>query len=105
MALLSAALDRNFYTSRFYQIIIGVSVLLPALGLISFIVYKIFKKPLKGAFIKIKQKLPQGNHALRWCCRGHKDDGVRDEEQGDNENGCDDEIQLPDRIEHPELYT
>ena len=38
MALLSAALDRNGYASRFFQLITGVSVLLPALGLLGFVV-------------------------------------------------------------------
>ena len=105
MALLSAALDRNIHASRFFQIIIGVLVLLPALGLLSFVVYKLFKKPLQRAFVKIKEKLPQVK--LQWCCSGRKDDGVRDdqEEQGNADNGRDDDVQLPDRIVHPELYT
>ena len=107
MALLSAALDRNGHASRFFQvmIIIGVSVLFPALGLLSFVIYKLFKKPLKRAFVKIKEKLPQVK--LRWCCSGRKDDGVRDdqEEQGKPVNGHDDDIQFPDRIVHPEAYT
>ena len=105
-ALLSAILDRNLYASRFFQIIIGVSALLPAIGLLGFVVYKLFKKPLKRVFVKIKEKLPQVK--LRWCCcSGYKDDGVRDdqEEQGNPINGYDDDIQLPDRIVHPELYT
>ena len=91
MALLSAALDRNVYVSRFLQII-GVSALLPALGLLGFVVYKLFKKPLKRAFVKIKEKLPQVK--LRWCCSGRKDDGMRDEEQGNADNGRDDKVQL-----------
>ena len=105
MALLCAALDRNGYASRFFQVIIGVSVLLPALGLLGFVVYKLFKKPLKRVFVKIKEKLPQVK--LQWYCSGHKDDGVRDdqEEQGNADNGRDDDIQLPDQIVHPEVYT
>ena len=56
-------------------------------------------------FVKIKEKLPQVK--LWWCCSGRKDDGVRDdqEEQGNPVNGRDDDIQLPDRIVHPEAYT
>ena len=50
----------------------------------------------------IKQKLPRVE--LPFCCSGHKDDMARDEEQGNTDNGHD-EIQLPDRIVHPELYT
>ena len=107
MALLSAALDRNGHASFFFQVITGVSVLFPALGLLSFVICKLLKKPLKRAFVKIKEKLPQVK--LRWCCSGRKDDGVssRDdqEEQGNPINGHDDDIQLPDRIVHPEAYT
>ena len=105
MALLSAAIDRNKYASRFFQVIIGVSVLLPALGLFSFVIFKRFKKPLKRVFVKIKERFPQVK--LRWCCSEHKDDGVRNdqEEQGNPVNGHDDDIQLPDRIVHPEAYT
>ena len=84
MALLSAALDRNVYALGFFHIMTGVSALLPALGLLGFIMYKLFKKPLKRVFVKIKQ----------WCCCGHKDDGVGDEEQRIAENGRDDEVQL-----------
>ena len=75
VALLSAAIDRNVYALRCFHIIIGVSALLPALVLLGFVVHKLFKKPLKRAFVKIKEK-------LQWCCCGRKDDGVRDEEQG-----------------------
>ena len=80
-------------------------VLLPALGLLSFVMYKLFKKPLKRVFVKIKEKLPQVK--LQWCCSGCKDDGVRDgqEEQGNTDNGRNDDVQLPDQIVHPELYT
>ena len=104
MALLHAALDRNRYASRFFQVI---SALLPVIGLLGFVVYKLFKKPLKRVFVKTKEKLPQVK--LWWCCNGRtrKDDGVRDdqEEQGNPVNGHDDDIQLPDRIIHPEAYT
>ena len=103
MALLCAALDRNRYASRFFQVI---SALLPAIGLLGFVVYKLLKKPLKRAFVKMKEKLPQVK--LRWCCSGRKDDGVSsrdDQEQGNPVDGHDDDIQLPDRIVHPEAYT
>ena len=94
MALIVAALDRNIYASRFFQIVPVILGLLPAIGMLSFVIYKLFNKPLKEAFLKIKQKLPQVE--LRWCCSGCKDDGVRDEEQGNIDNGPDAEIQLPD---------
>ena len=35
----------------FFQIVAGVSVLFPALGLFSFVVYKLLKKPLKSVAI------------------------------------------------------
>ena len=105
MALLSAALDRNFYASPFFQIIVGISVLIPVLGLFSFVVYKLLKKPLKTVFILIKPTLPRvRSQLLLICCNGHKSDRARDEEQGST-NSDRDEIQLPDRIVHPELYT
>ena len=102
MALIVAALDRNIYDSHLFQIITVFLVLLPAIGMLSFVVYKLFNKPLKEAFIKIRQNLLQAK--LRWCCSGHKDDGVKDEEQGNIDEGADVVIQLPDRIVHPELY-
>ena len=103
MALIIAALDRNIYASRFFQIVTVILLLLPAIGMLSFVVYKLFNKPLKEVFIKIKQKLLQVK--LQWCCSGRKDNGVRDEEQGNIDDGPDAEIQLPDRIVHPELYV
>ena len=102
MALIFAALDRNIYASHFFQIITVMLVLLPAIGMLSFVIYKLFNKPLKEAFIKIRQKLLQAK--LQWCCSGHKDDGLRDEEQGNIDEGADAAIQFPDRIVHPELY-
>ena len=101
MALSSAALDRNFFAS-FFQIIIGLLVFSPALGLSSFIIYKVLKKPLTRAFVWIKQKLPQVKE--RWlmiCCKGREDGRAL----GGNTDSDRDEIQLPDRIEHPELYN
>ena len=52
MALLSAAIDRNKYASRFFQVIIGVSVLLPALGLFSFVIFKRFKNHSKEYLLR-----------------------------------------------------
>ena len=106
MALLSAALDRNFYVSLFFQIIIRLSTLTPALGLFSFVIYKLFKKPLKRVFIQVKQNLPHIKLCLLVnCCKRHTDDRARNEEQGNTDSDHDVELQLPDRIVHPELYT
>ena len=82
-------------------------VVTPALGLFSFIIYKLLKKPLRIAFVKIKQKLPPvKSRLLVICCKKHVDDRAQNEEQGNTINRDHDaEIQLPDRIVHPELYT
>ena len=106
MALLSVACDRNVYASPSFQIIIELLGLTPALGLSSFIVYKVLKKPLRRAFVQIKQKLPRVNlQLLVVCCKGKReDDRDQDKEQG-NIDDDHDEIELPDRIEHPELYN
>ena len=77
------------------------------LGLFSFVLYKLLKKPFKPVFVLIKQKLPQvKSQLLQICCTGHHGDSLRarGEEQGNTNNDCDD-IQLPDRVEHPELYN
>ena len=105
MALLSVAFDRNVYASPFFQIIIELLVFAPALGVSSFVIYKVLMKPLKRALVKIKQKLPRVNlQLLVVCCKGqHEGDRNQDEEQGDIDNNHD-ETKLPDRIEHPELY-
>ena len=67
----------------------------PAVGLFSFIIYKLLKKPLKIVFIVIKQTLLQIKQSLLTCCNGgHKDDRAQDEEQGNTESNCD-EAQLP----------
>ena len=84
IALLSIAIDRNLYGSRFFQIVIGILVLLPALGLFSFLVYILFRKPLKVAYIPIKQKIAQVKFRL-CCCSGDKNDGASDEEQGNTD--------------------
>ena len=105
MALSSAALDRNIYAVLLLQIVVGISTLIPVLGLFSFVIYKLLKKLLKPVFVLIKQKLPQvKSRLLLICCKGHVGDRVRDEEQGATDDDCD-EIQLPDRVVHPELYV
>ena len=99
VTLLSAVRDRNIYAFPFFVLIIGILALIPALGLYSFVIYKLLKKPLKIIFTSIKQKLPPVKQSLLTCCNRHKDDSAQDEEQGNH-----DEAQLPDRIVHPELY-
>ena len=79
--------------------------LMPALGLFSFVIYRLVEKPLKMIFTLVKQKLTPiiKQSLLATCCNGHKDDRAQDEEQGNIENNHD-EDQLPDRVVHPELY-
>jgi hypothetical protein len=98
LALLSAARDRNIFNFPFIRYIAAIFHLLPALGLYSFIAYKLLKKPLKT----VKRKLLLVNQSLRLVCKSHGGQEVH-EEEGDTENNLD-EIQLPDRIVHPELY-
>ena len=103
LALLSATLiGSNFYASPFYQIVKEVFTPIPALGLFSFVIYKLLKKPLKPVFSQIKYKLPQvRSWLLLICCKGHNSDGVRDEEQEGTNNDSD----ILDLIVNPELYV
>ena len=105
LALLSAAIDRNVNAAPFLRLIVEILRLMPALGLFSFVIYKLMKKPLKMIFTLVKQKLPPmiKRSLLTACCNGHKDDRAQDEEQGNVENNHN-EDQLPDRVVHPELY-
>ena len=103
LALLFAAIDRNINAIPYLRLFTEILRLIPALGLFSFVIYKLTKKPLKMIFTSVKQKLPQVKRSLLTCCNGHKDDRAQDEEKGNNENNHD-EDQLPDRIMHPELY-
>ena len=103
LAVLTAAIDRNIYAFPFFARITGILSLVPALGLFSFVVYKLLKKQLKIVFASVKQKLPLVKQSLLVCCDGHKDDRAQDEEQGNTKNNHDD-AQLPDRVVHPELY-
>ena len=58
-------LRQKLHTARFFQIVIGISVLPLALGYLSFVVNKLFRKPLKGALIMTKQKL-YPKFVLQW---------------------------------------
>ena len=104
LALFTAAIDRNIYVFPFLRFITGILSLIPAVGLFCFVIYELLKKPLKIVFTSVKQKLLLIKQSLLICFDGHKDDRAQDEEQGNTENCCD-EIQLPDRIIHPELYA
>ena len=103
LALLSATIDRNIYAVPYLRVIAEILRLIPALGLSSFVVYKILKKPLKFMLTLVKLKLQLVKQSLLACCSGQKDDTVQDEEHGSTENNHD-EAQLPDRVVHPELY-
>lgn len=104
-ALLSIMLDRSLYASTFLRVVMRTSILIPMLGLFSFIAYRLLKKQLKIVMGRIEQKLLQTKaQLLVICCNGRKND-ARDEEQGNTARNDHDEGQLPDRIVHPELYT
>jgi hypothetical protein len=93
-----------FFISLLSDIAIAaIFCLLPALGLYSFVAYKLLKKPLKNVFTSkpVKRLLLLVNQSLL-ACKGHGGQEVH-EEEGNTENNLD-EIQLPDRIVHPELY-
>ena len=51
LALLSAALDRNVYVSSSFALLTKILSLIPALGLFSFVVYKLMKSHLKSYFL------------------------------------------------------
>ena len=104
LAILSAAIDRNIIAFPSFRHIAEVLRLLPALGLFSFVIYKLLKKSIKLVLSPVKQKLQQVKQLLLICCNGHiRDDGAQDEEQENTENNHI-EAQLPDRVVHPELY-
>ena len=103
LALLSATIDRNIYAVPYLRITAEILRMIPALGLFSFVLYKLLRKPLEIIFTLVKRKLQQVKLSLLACCNGYKDDGAKDEEQGNNQNNHD-EAQLPDRVVHPELY-
>jgi hypothetical protein len=102
-AFLSAARDRNIFAFPIIRYITVILHLLPALGLYSFVAYKLLKKLLKNVFTSkpVKRLLLLVNQSLL-VCKGHGGQEVH-EEEGNTENNLD-EIQLPDRVVHPELY-
>ena len=82
LAILSAAIDRNINAFPSFRHIAEVLRLLPALGLFSFVIYKLLKKSIKLVLSPVKQKLQQVKQLLLTCCNGHiRDDGAQDEEQ------------------------
>jgi hypothetical protein len=103
VALLFAAGDRNIFDFPIIRYLTAILFLLPALGLYSFVAYKLLKKPLKHVFTSkpVKWLLLLVSQSLL-VCKGHGGQEVH-EEEGNTENNLD-EIQLPDRIVHPELY-
>ena len=101
LALSSAALDRNFYAFPFFRAWSEISSLVPALGLFSFVIYKLLKKQLKTLFASLKQKLPLVKQSLQTGCR---DGRAQDEEGQETAGNNHTQAQLPDRVVHPELY-
>ena len=103
LALSSAALDKNVYAFPFFRAWSGLLSLVPALGLFSFVVYKLLKKQLKTLFASLKQKLPLVKQSLRTGCRDGRS-RAEDEEGQETAGNNHTQAQLPDRIVHPELY-
>ena len=105
MTFLYTTLDRNIYVLPFFRYISGISAMIPALGLFSYVVYRvIFKRPLKKVILLIKQKLPQLKSKIlsvrinrrSQAQAGNVEHGLSTYETND---------QLPDRVVCPQLYT
>ena len=74
--------------------------MIPALGLYSYVVYRvIFKKPLKKAILLLKQKLPPLKSKILSVCINRRENG------GAQAGNVELNDQLPDRVERPQLYT
>ena len=108
IAFLSTALDKNIHALPFFRYISVISAIIPALGLFSYIVYRvIFEKPLKKAILLLKQKLPQLKSKILPVCINRRRDGGAQAGNVEQGNAYHNEIndQLPDRIVRPQLYT
>ena len=100
MAFQYTALDRNIYALPFFRYISVISAIIPALGIYSYIVYRvIFKKPLKKAILLLKQKLPRLKSKILPVCINRRGNG------GAQAGNVELNDQLPDRVERPQLYT
>ena len=104
MAFLYTALDKNIHALLFFRYISVISTIIPALGLYSYVVYRvIFKKPLKKAILLLKQKLPRLKSKILPICINRRGNGGA--QAGNVEQGNEFNDQLPDRIVRPQLYT
>ena len=103
MAILSILLNKYTSASSLYQILSVISLVLPLFGLIIFIAYtKLFKNPLK----KLCELLKRKHKSLLCCCnKDKKNNGVEGAEQGDVNPEGDGDLELPDRMVHPEEYV
>ena len=100
IAFLYTALDKNIHALSFFRYISGMSAIIPALGLFSYVVYRvIFKKPLKKAILLLKQTLPPLKSKILSVCINRRENG------GAQAGNVELNDQLPDRVERPQLYT
>ena len=91
-ALLSALSDYTYLSS--FQTLSKISTTLPGLGLVIFIGFKLLKKPSLKVYPMIAEKMA----ILNCCTKSQEGNGQQDVEN------IEAEIQLPDRVVHPELY-
>ena len=109
MAFLYTTLDRNIYALPFFRYISGISAIIPALGLFSYIIYRvIFKRPLKKIILLIKQKLPRLKSKILSVRINRRSQGDNEAQAGNVEHGLstyETNDQLPDRVVCPQLYT
>ena len=103
VAFFTAVYDRNIYAFSSYQILSNISVVLPAIGLILYICFKLVSKPCSNLYRISKEKISSLGVPL--CCR-QKDRDRQGENvpRPDGHNATDLELQLPDRVIHPESY-
>ena len=104
LGLLTFALNKNIYASIFYQLIVSVSVVLPGLGLIAYICFRLLKNRCSKLLPKVRTKMPSFKSRLLCCMRANLDE--KEVENGQQQKGNDTEdIDLPDRVLHPEVYA
>ena len=94
LVLLLASVKKNIYTSPMQINIVKIVVLIPATGLMIFILYKLFRKPCT----KILRKLSMWKSCL--CCYSIKqEDNVQHKIADAHREG-----ELPHRLVHPDQY-
>ena len=103
LAFLTAVYDRNIYTSNLHQILGGLSVILPILGLTIYIGFRLLKTPCSKLIQEVKEKVPFCESCLR-CRVKHSPEGNQVENTDQVNVNIEEEAPLPDRVVRPELY-